>query len=89
MFKSALHLIRNSIRRRRTEEIEDEAILLEKIDVDLTDNMRALRLVATMSDQLLSRGMAAGDVVHLALGVTTTYCSRRVHIDISHTILTV
>ena len=33
--------------------------------------------------------MAASDVVYLGLGVTSTYCSRKVHIDISHTILTI
>lgn len=82
--------IRKKISRARHEELsEAEETLLEKIDVDLTANMRALRLAATMADQLLSRGMAAGDVVHLVVGVTTTYCSRRVHIDIAHTILTV
>lgn len=86
---SVLHLIRRSILRNRYKEVLREDPLFEKIDSNLTDNMRALRLVATMADQLLSRGMAAGDVVHLVLGVTTTYCSRRVHIDILHTILTV
>lgn len=89
MFKNTLHTLLKRMSRHNPEVLNEEDLLLEKIDVDLTENMRALRLVATMSDQLLSHGMAAGDVVHLALGVTTTYCSRRVHIDIAHTILTV
>lgn len=71
------------------EELRDGSLLVQKIDSELTDNMRALRLVATLCDQMLSRGMAASDVVYLGLGVTSTYCSRKVHIDISHTILTI
>jgi len=65
------------------------SLIIHKIDDELTDNMRALRLVATLCDQLLSRGMPASDVVYLGLEVTSAYCSRKVHIDISHTILTI
>ncbi len=71
------------------ENLDNDSLVIQKIDAELTDNMRALRLVATMCDQMLSRGMAASDVVYLGLGVTSTYCSRKVHIDISHTILTI
>lgn len=71
------------------EDLNKGSLMVEKIDNELTDNMRALRLVATMSDHMLSRGMAVSDVVYHALGVTSTYCSRKVHIDINHTILTV
>lgn len=87
MFKSITHLIEQSFRRRSEE--SKEGVVFDKIDTELTDNMRALRLVATMADQLLSRGMAASDVVHICLGVTLVYCSRRVHMDISHTILSI
>lgn len=71
------------------ESLDNGSLVIQKIDGELTDNMRALRLVATLCDQLLSRGMPASDVVYFGLGVTTTYCSRKVHIDISHTILTI
>lgn len=87
MFKPILQFVRKSLHR-HVDELREEALLIEKLGAGLTDNMRALRLVATISDQLLSRGMAASDVVYLALGITSTYCSRKVHIDISHTILT-
>lgn len=76
-------------RREQVESLTNGSLVIQKIDGELTDNMRALRLVATLCDQMLSRGMPASDVVYLGLGVTTTYCSRKVHIDISHTILTI
>ena len=62
---------------------------LEKIDESLTPNMRALRLVMSICEQLLSQGVAASDVVHMALGITNTYCKRRVHLDISSTLITI
>lgn len=58
---------------------------LNKIDSSLTPNMRALRLVMSISERLLSMGVAASDVVHMCLGITDTYCERRVHLDISYT----
>lgn len=33
-------------------------------------------------------GVPASDVVHVSLGITNTYCARRVHIDISYTMIT-
>ena len=74
--------------RAAVEDLQHGSLPIQKIDSELTENMRALRLVATMCDQMLSRGMPASDVVYLGLGITSTYCSRKVHIDISHTILT-
>ena len=62
---------------------------LEKIDESLTPNMRALRLAMSISDQLLAQGVAASDVVHMALGVTNTYCKRRAHLDVSSTMITI
>lgn len=62
---------------------------LEKIDESLTPNMRALRLAMSISDNLLSQGVAASDVVHMALGVTDTYCKRRAHLDVSSTLITI
>ena len=62
---------------------------LEKIDESLTPNMRALRLVMSISEQLLSMGVTANDVVHMALDITRTYCKRRVHIDVSSTMITI
>ena len=57
----------------------------EKIDNTLTPNMRALRLVMTMADQLSSMGMPAHSVTNLALNITDVYCQQKVHIDISYT----
>lgn len=57
----------------------------EKIDDTLTPNMRALRLVMTMADQLSSMGMPAHSVTNLALNITDVYCQQKVHIDISYT----
>ncbi|MDO4712574.1 MAG: threonine/serine exporter family protein [Candidatus Saccharibacteria bacterium] len=62
---------------------------LEKIDESLTPNMRALRLTMTIAEQLLSMGVAAKDVAHMALGITDTYCKRRAHLDISYTLITI
>ena len=75
--------------RESVEALDHGSLIIHKIDDELTDNMRALRLVATLCDQLLSRGMPASDAVYLGLEVTSAYCSRKVHIDISHTILTI
>ncbi len=89
MSTPVVELVRRAFARPIPEAVREGAQVIEKLDAGLTDNMRALRLVMTMSDQLLSRGMAASDVVFLAIGVASTYCSRRVHLDISHTIITV
>ena len=62
---------------------------IEKIDESLTPNMRALRLTMSIAEQLLAMGVTASDVVHMSLGITNTYCKRRVHIDISSTLITV
>lgn len=43
----------------------------------------------TIAEELLAMGVAARDVVHMALGITGTYCKRRVHIDISSTLITI
>lgn len=74
--------------KRHASEADVEPLAFEKFTIELKENMRALRLVANVVDQLLSRGMAASDVVYYALGIADTYCSRKVHVDISHTLLT-
>ena len=67
---------------------EDQTIQgLDKIDESLTPNMRALRLVMTIADQLLTMGVPASDVVHMSLGITNTYCKRRVHVDVNSTLI--
>lgn len=43
----------------------------------------------TIAEQLLSMGVPASDVVHLSLEITNTYCKRRVHIDVSYTMITI
>jgi uncharacterized membrane protein YjjP (DUF1212 family) len=84
MFKSLISIATNSLKR----SAEAEPLVFEKFTVELKENMRALQLIANVVDQLLSRGMAASDVVYHALGIANTYCSRKVHVDISHTLLT-
>ncbi len=88
MFKSITDLVSSSLRRNSIQK-GDATVSFDKIDGGLTENMRALRLVATMCDYLLSRGVAASDVVHIGLGITSTYCSQKVHIDISYTIISI
>ena len=79
--------IRNAIDNVRN--IDDDVEPLEKIDESLTPNMRALRLVMSISEQLLAQGVPASDIVHMAIGITSTYCKRRVHLDISSTMFTI
>jgi len=55
---------------------------VEKLDGALTPNMRALRLAMSIADQLISMGTPAQNVVHMALSITDTYCTRKVHIDV-------
>lgn len=62
---------------------------LEKIDDSLTPNMRALRMTMTIAEQLLSMGVVARDVVRMSLGITQTYCQKRVHMDVSYTLVTI
>lgn len=66
----------------------DSTVAIEKIDGNLTPNMRALRLVMSLADQLLSMGAPASSVVHMALGITDVYCARKVHFDINYTQIT-
>ena len=79
--RSAFHRIPRDVR-------EADPVNVEKYD-DLTPNMRALRLAMIVAEELLSMGVAASDVVHIALGITDRYCSRKVHIDVSYTIITI
>ncbi len=72
-----------------TQVLLDEPLEIEKIEEGLTPNMRALRLAMSMADELASRGVAVSDVVHMCLGITNTYCKRKVHIDVSSSIITV
>lgn len=62
---------------------------IDKIGENLTPNMRALRLVMSIAEKLLSMGVAARDVVHMSLGITETYCRRPVHMDVSSTLITI
>lgn len=66
---------------------EDTSIEIEKIDESLNPNMRALKLAMTVAEYLVSMDMGASDATHLALGITKTYCTRPVHIDISYTLI--
>lgn len=87
MLKSFVSVATRALKR-HTKEADFEPLAFEKFTVELKENMRALRLVANVVDQLLSRGMAASDVVYHALGIADTYCSRKVHVDVNHTLLT-
>ena len=78
-------LVSRSLARLIATREEEKKVAVEKADgSSLTPNMRALRLTMTLSDQLLSMGMPASSVVHLALGIANTYCTRKVHIDVSY-----
>lgn len=78
-----IRFMRHSLTSILTATDDADQVDIEKIDETLTPNMRALRLVMNMSDHLLSMGTPANSVVHMALGVTDTYCKRKVHIDVS------
>lgn len=54
----------------------------------LTPNLRALRLAMTASDQLLSMGVPANNVVSKTLDITEAYCDRPVYINISSNLIT-
>lgn len=84
-----LTLIQKSLKRVAETNRDSQVVAIEKIGENLTPNMRALRLTIDVADRLLSMDAAASDVVHMALGITNTYCTRRVHIDISYTMLTI
>lgn len=70
-------------------QVSDETIAIEQFEEGLTPNMRAIRLSMSVADQLASLGVAVSDVVHMCSGITNTYCKRKVHIDISSTLITV
>lgn len=53
----------------------------------VTPNLRALRLVMTLSDLLISMGVPSNNVVARALDVTDAYCTSPVHIDITSNLL--
>lgn len=84
-----LNLIQTSLKKSMQLQREAESIKIEKIGENLTPNLRALRLTMGIADRLLSMGAPASDVVHMALGITNTYCTRKVHIDISYTLITI
>ncbi|MCB9820184.1 threonine/serine exporter family protein [Candidatus Nomurabacteria bacterium] len=66
---------------------EEGTLPFDKFDESLTPNLRALRLSMSMADALLSMDVAASDVVDMTLGVTDTYCKRKVQIEIVSTLL--
>ena len=72
----------------KSELIDSAVEQFSKFDNSLTPNMRAIRLTATIADQLLSMGAPASDAVRQALDITRTYCTRKVHVDVSYTLLT-
>lgn len=86
---SLLSLIQTSLKKVVTLPDDSVPVDIEKIGENLTPNMRALRLTMSIADQLLGMGTAASDVVHMSLGITNTFCTRRVHIDVSYTLLTI
>ncbi|MGO3701866.1 MAG: threonine/serine ThrE exporter family protein [Candidatus Saccharimonadales bacterium] len=83
-----IDLIESSLKKAMLSQREAEAIEIEKIGENLSPNMRALRLTMGIASQLLSMGASASNVAHMALGITNTYCARKVHIDISYTVIT-
>lgn len=65
-----------------------EAVELEKLDDELSPNMRALRLSIQIADTLIAMGVSTADVVSMALDVTDRYCKRKVQFDISSSLIT-
>ncbi|MBM3210476.1 threonine/serine exporter family protein [Candidatus Saccharibacteria bacterium] len=59
----------------------------EKFGENLTPNLRAIRFAMTTSELLLAMGVSANSVVAMALDITETYCTRRVHVDISSNLI--
>ena len=82
-------LIQTSLKKSILSQRELEATSIEKAGENLTPNMRALRLTMGVATQLLSMGASASSVAHNALGITRTYCTRPVHVDVSYTIITI
>ncbi len=66
-----------------------EELLFDKFDESITPNMRALRLAVNVADTLIAMGVSVADVVSQSLDITDRYCTRKVQIDISSTLITI
>lgn len=71
-----------------TRQATADTIEIEKIDGELTPNMRAIRLATSMADTMVSMGLPVAEVASLALDVTDRYCHHKVQFDISSTLIT-
>lgn len=65
----------------------DDLTLINNAATEVTPNLRALRLVMTLSDLLVSMGVSANSVVARALDVVEKFCTSPVHIDITSNLL--
>lgn len=65
-----------------------ENIAIDKLDDELSPNMRALRLSIQIADTLIAMGVPTADVVSMSLDVTDRYCQRKVYFDISSNLIT-
>lgn len=71
-----------------TNQETSQSIEIEKIDGELTPNMRAIRLALNIADQLVSMGLPVAEVITTSLDVTDRYCHHKVQFDISSTLIT-
>lgn len=65
-----------------------ETVELQKLNDELSPNMRALRLSMQVADTLIAMGVSTADVVSMALDITDRYCQRKVQFDISSSLIT-
>ncbi len=57
---------------------------INRIDLELEPNMRAIRLTVHIAEQLLALGVDSNTVLMTALDITETYCQQRVFFDIGY-----
>lgn len=87
MAKSLKHTVQKLFQIATNQETS-QSIEIEKIDSELTPNMRAIRLALNIADNLVSMGLPVAEVISIALDVTDRYCHHKVQFDISSTLIT-
>ena len=58
--------------------------LIERIDLELEPNMRAIRLTVSIGEQLMALGVDTNSVLATSLDITETYCKQRVFFEIGY-----
>lgn len=85
MANSLLNIIQKSFE--TVPRSKDRVSKITKLDGSLTPNLRAIRLIATIAENMVAMGVPASDVTHLCLKVGDTYCTKPVCIDISYNLI--